>query len=162
MDGESCVGIRMSCSTDRSSTRDVLTNVYGPSHDEGKVDFIKWFRNLEGPDSTLRLLLGDFNFIRSHDRNKAGGDINNMFLFNEAISKIGLVELPLKGRSYTWSNMQELPLLEKLDWFFTSVAWTLTNPNTMIYPLAKPISDHVPCVISIGTEIPKAAKKNSF
>jgi hypothetical protein len=28
------------------------------------------------------------------------------------------VELPLKGRAYTWSNMQENPLLEQLDWFF--------------------------------------------
>jgi hypothetical protein len=38
-----------------------------------------------------------------------------MLMFNDAISKLGLVELPLKGRKYTWSNMQRDPLLEKLD-----------------------------------------------
>ena len=29
-------------------------------------------------------------------------------------------------------------------------------PNTIVFPLAKPISDHLPCVIKIGTSIPKA------
>ena len=65
------------------------------------------------------LLLGDFNFIRSIDnRNLPGGDLNDMFIFNEIIGHLGLLELPIKGRSYTWSNMQDTPLLEQLDWFF--------------------------------------------
>jgi hypothetical protein len=67
------------------------------------------------------LSIGDFNFIRSHENhNKPGGDVNDMFLFNDIIGHLGLLELPLKGRSFTWSNMQTIPLLEQLDWFFTS------------------------------------------
>lgn len=42
-----------------------------------------------------------------------------MLQFNEATSNLGLVEIPLKGRSYTWSNMQTAPLLEKIDWIFS-------------------------------------------
>uniref|UniRef100_A0A453G251 Uncharacterized protein n=1 Tax=Aegilops tauschii subsp. strangulata TaxID=200361 RepID=A0A453G251_AEGTS len=42
-------------------------------------------------------------------------------IFNEIIGHLGLLELPIKGRSYTWSNMQDDPLLEQLDWFFTSI-----------------------------------------
>lgn len=79
-----------------------------------------------------------------------------MLLFNEAINNLGLIELPLKGRKFTWSNMQKDPLLERLDWFFTSAAWTQSFPSTFVAPLAKPTSDHLPCVISIGTMIPKA------
>ena len=79
-----------------------------------------------------------------------------MFIFNEIIGHLGLIELPLKGRHYTWSNMQENPLLEQLDWFFTTVNWTTEFPNTMVYPLVKTSSDHVPCVVSISTSIPKA------
>ena len=82
--------------------------------------------------------------------------MNDIFIFNEIISYLGLVELPLKGRSFTWSNMQGQPSLEQLDWFFTSCEWTLKYPNTMVHPLAKPTSDHVPCVVSISTSIPKA------
>jgi len=52
--------------------------------------------------------------------------------------------------------MQQDPLLEQLDWCFTSVNWILDYPNTLLLPLARPISDHIPCVASIGTSIPKA------
>jgi hypothetical protein len=66
-----------------------------------------------------------------------------MFLFNDIIGHLGLLELPLKGRAYTWSNMQEQPLLEQLDWFFTSANWISVFPNTMVLPLAKSDSYHV-------------------
>jgi hypothetical protein len=52
--------------------------------------------------------------------------------------------------------MQKDPLLEKLDWFFTSSSWTLSYPATYAYPLVKPTSDHVPCVVVFNTKIPKA------
>jgi hypothetical protein len=104
------------------------------------------------------LLIGDFNFIRSEEnRNKPGGDVNDMFLFNEIIGHLGLLELPLKGRKFTWSNMQSQPLLEQLDWFFTSAEWISSFPNTTVMPLANTASDHVPCVINIDTVIPKAS-----
>jgi hypothetical protein len=76
--------------------------------------------------------------------------------FNELISHLGLLELPLKGRSYIWSNMQQNPLLVQLDWFFSTPNWTTFYPNTVVLPLAKPTSDHVPCVVSIDTVIPQA------
>ena len=53
--------------------------------------------------------------------------------------------------------MQNEPLLEQLDWFFTSVNWTLCYPNTMVLPLAKITSDHIPCKVAISTVIPKAS-----
>jgi hypothetical protein len=52
------------------------------------------------------------------------GDFNDSLVFNNIISHLGLVELPIKGRSFTWSNMQANPLLEQIDWFFTSATWT--------------------------------------
>jgi len=51
------------------------------------------------------LIVGDFNLIRRpEDRNREGGDIQEMFLFNEAISSLGLIEIPLRGRRFTWTN----------------------------------------------------------
>ena len=45
------------------------------------------------------LIVGDFNLIRKpENRNKPGGDISDMFLFNEALSTLGVVELPLYGK----------------------------------------------------------------
>jgi hypothetical protein len=48
-----------------------------------------------------------------------------------------------------------MPILEQLDWFFTSANWSSDYPNTMVFPLAHSASDHVPCVVSIDTSIPK-------
>lgn len=97
----------------------ILTNVYGPSTHEGKRDFVSWFKNIQMPDQVDSLIVGDFNLMRSpENRNRPGGDVTEMFLFNEAISAPRLVELPLHGRKYTWTNKQHPPLLERLDWFF--------------------------------------------
>jgi hypothetical protein len=102
-------------------------------------------------------MIGDFNFYRSKlNRNKSGGNFNDSNIFNNIISHLGLIELPIKGRSYTWSNMQKSPLLEQIDWFFTSVAWTTQFPSSLVLPLARITSDHLPCKVKIGTHIPRA------
>uniref|UniRef100_A0A0A9DE02 Endonuclease/exonuclease/phosphatase domain-containing protein n=1 Tax=Arundo donax TaxID=35708 RepID=A0A0A9DE02_ARUDO len=51
----------------------ILTNVYGPCQTEERGNFIKWFRDIQVPDSVDWLVLGDFNFMRSpEDRNREG------------------------------------------------------------------------------------------
>ena len=108
------------------------------------------------PDDIDWLILGDFNLMRnSEDRNRPGGDINEMLLFNEAISALGIVELTLMGRKFTWTNKQASPLLERLDWFFTSNSWTTTYLGTVVTSMVMETSDHVPCLISVKTDLPK-------
>jgi exonuclease III len=90
----------------------IITNIYAPCTPKGKIDFLNWLHNISMPSDKLWLLIGDFNLIqRPEDRNKAGGDINLMLKFNEAISNLNLVEIPLHSLSYTWSNRQREPLL---------------------------------------------------
>lgn len=102
--------------------------------------------------------MGDFNFYWSlSNRNSPGGNIADTLIFNDAIGHLGLIELPIKGQAFTWSNMQSDPLLEQLDWFFTSPNWTLEYPNTEVLPLAKITSDHIPCKIAISTSIPRSS-----
>lgn len=108
-------------------------------------------------DDTDWIIDGDFNYIRyPHNRNTGTGDMNQKMQFNEVISSLALVEIPLKGMNYTWSNMQQAPLLEKINWVFTSECWSSNYPNTLVFPLSKTMSDHTPCVITFGTSIPKA------
>jgi exonuclease III len=97
----------------------ILTNIYAPCTPEGKMTFLGWFRNIYIPDDQLWIIMGDFNFIRRpENRNKPGGEINLMLAFNEALSKLGVIEIPMHGQSFTWSNMQQNLLLERLDWVF--------------------------------------------
>jgi hypothetical protein len=101
-------------------------------------------------------MVGDFNLMRSpENRNRPGGDTNNMMLFNDIISHLNLVEVPLKNRSFTWSNMQQNALLEKLDWVFTSSNWTTSFPNSLAFALSHAVSDHVPIVIQMESMVLK-------
>ena len=134
-----------------------LVNIYGPCQGDQRTSFTNWLFDLDIPSTEDWLLLGDFNYIHSQkNRNKPGGDVNDMFTFNDFIREQCLTELPIKGRNFTWSNMQQTPLLEQLDWFFTSLNWTATFPNTLVMPLGRPVSDHTPCYVSIQTSIPKS------
>jgi hypothetical protein len=149
--------IRMQFTSTSNNLSWQLVNVYGPCKGLERDIFVQWLHDLDIPHHDNWLLMGDFNFIRSVDnRNKPGADMNDIFLFNSIISHLGLVELPLKGRAFTWSNMQDSPLLQQIDWFFTSCQWSLSFPNTEVLPLAKSTSDHVPCIVKIATTIPKA------
>lgn len=58
--------------------------------------------------------------------------------------------------TYLGGNMQPDPLLENLDQVFTSLSWAASYPDTSVKVLGRPVSDHVPFVIDIGTSIPRS------
>lgn len=136
----------------------VLTKIYAPCNPHGKSEFVRWFKHISMPDSMDWLIVGDFNLYRNpEDRNRDGANYPDMLMFNDAVNSLGLIEPPLKGQRFTWTNKQHPPLLERLDWFFTSISWTTTYPNTSISTLVMETSDHVPCLISISMFIPKGS-----
>jgi hypothetical protein len=94
----------------------VLTNIYAPCTPGGKVEFLNWLHDFEMPKDTNWLLVGDFNLIgKQSDRNRPGGNVQEMLRFNEVLSNQRLEELPLQGHRSTWTNKQATPLLERLD-----------------------------------------------
>lgn len=134
-----------------------ITTVYGPCHGTDRQEFVDWLNSIQIQDEENWLFPGDFNFYRSlQSKNREGSSIQDIMVFNSILSNLGLQEIPLKGRKFTWSNMQQESLLEQLDWCFTSVIWTSVYPNTLMYPMSRVTSDHTPCVVQIGTSVPKA------
>jgi hypothetical protein len=80
----------------------VLTNIYAPCTLEGKLDFLNWLHDFELSEDINWLLVGDFNLIRKpSDHNKPGGNVQEMFKFNEVISNLRLEEFPLQGHKST-------------------------------------------------------------
>ena len=62
-----------------------------------------WLFSLDLADDALWLIIGDFNLYRYTDsRNSPGANLADIEIFNEVISYLGLIELPIKGRSFTW------------------------------------------------------------
>jgi hypothetical protein len=79
-----------------------LVNVYGPCSEPRRSEIINLLLSLDIPDEDLWLLKGGFNFYRfAKSRNKDGANMHDTFIFNEVINHLGLIELPIKGRSYT-------------------------------------------------------------
>jgi hypothetical protein len=69
-------------------------------------DFFDWLNSIQITDDENWLFVRDFNFYRSlKNRNREGGNMQNIMIFNSIISNLGLQEMPIKGRKYTWSNM---------------------------------------------------------
>lgn len=124
-------------------------NVYGPCTPEGKREFTTWLKNVDFQQEEEWIITGDF-------RNRDVADPNDMFLFNSTTSHLGLTDIPLQGKKFTWSKMQSPPLLEKLDWVFTNNNWTLAFLETTCTSLVVEVSDHTPLLVSISTDVPKA------
>lgn len=97
--------------------------------------------NFDTSDFNDWVLGGDFNLYRSlEDRNKPGGDINEMALFNNMIVDLDLSEILFSGRKFTGVTCNLTPFLS--SWIGCS--------NLLL------VSDHVPYVLHIGTSIPKS------
>jgi hypothetical protein len=140
----------------QSNSSWLLSNIYGPCDGDDRNNFVNWLYNIDIEDSDNWILMGDYNFYRSqNDRNKIGGNIDDMLQFNDIIRSQSLVDLPLQGARFTSSNMQADPLLVKLDWFLTSNNWTSVFPNTSVTALPRPVSDHIPYLVSIQSSIPR-------
>jgi hypothetical protein len=80
-----------------------------------------------------------------------------MLLFNDIIQHLDLIDIPFEGRQFTWSNMQDDTLLEKIDWVFILASWSLNFPATSVKTLSQPISNHVRYVVKMDSRIPRAS-----
>jgi hypothetical protein len=78
-----------------------LSNIYGPCAATDKVEFINWVYNYDASGFDLWMVVGDFNLMRSPDnRNRPGGNLNDMLLFNDVIHHLDLVKIPLNMEQY--------------------------------------------------------------
>jgi hypothetical protein len=58
------------------------------------------------------MLAGDFNLVRSaNDKNNNNVSTSLMSAFNDAIHSLGVQELKLFNKKYTWMNGQLVPVL---------------------------------------------------
>ncbi|GKU93781.1 hypothetical protein SLEP1_g7347 [Rubroshorea leprosula] len=92
-------------------------------------------------------LAGDFNAIRCKEEKKGKTyDTSDMCKFNNFISETGLLEIPLKGRKFTWYK-PDGSAMSKLDRFLLSNELLLCFPDISMRGLSRDISDHCPIVL---------------
>jgi hypothetical protein len=132
-----------------------ITNIYGPNGDEERHAFSREIRELADTIQGPWLMAGDFNSIRNPQERSIVNMSSNEHLFNDFIWDLTLQEIPLLDRFFTWSNMQNPPILSKLDRVLLNPQWDSILPNTVISTLPRITSDHYPLKVEISTNIPR-------
>nr|XP_009792506.1 PREDICTED: uncharacterized protein LOC104239547 [Nicotiana sylvestris] len=96
--------------------------------------------------------MGDFNAVLNMD-DRIGGNpatVNQVMEFQDFVESCGLLELPPKGSTYTWSDRHEVQrMLSKIDWAFINNEWLLQMPAYIANYLPAGISDHSPIKVEL-------------
>ncbi len=138
-----------------SGTSFYLTNVYGPPTWEGKADFCSELEGLRGVCRGPWVICGDFNLTKCpEERMGRSWSRKLMSLFTDLLSKLELIDLPVGNQCFTWSNMQAVPTLAKLDRFLISTEWDQNFPLSKVTGLPRVTSNHTPLRLSSAGTYP--------
>jgi hypothetical protein len=130
-----------------------LVVVYGDAQQAGKAPFLVELAHIIQKTRVPIMITGDFNLTRrASDKNKPGGFNKWSVLFNSIIAQGELMEIPLSGRRYTWSNNHEDPTFELLDRVLVSPTWEENFPLVTVSTLTRDLSDHTPLLITTGEQ----------
>jgi len=134
-----------------------FNNVYAPSLHEDKPAFLYELASIAQSITGSWMVLGDFNLTRDPaDKNTGSFNLPDANRFNDLISSISLIEIPLVDRAYTWSNCRDNPTLVRLDRCFINLDWDACFPNTALSSLTRFASDHVPLLAIACTRVPRS------
>lgn len=125
-----------------------LSSVYGPQEDGDKVLFLEELEAIRDACPGPWALTGDFNLIlQESDKNNERIDRRNLRRFRRTVANLGLQDMHLHGRCFTWSNERETPTLVRLDRVLISVDWDEAFPNAHLRGLGSDTTDHCPLLL---------------
>ncbi|XP_026459289.1 uncharacterized protein LOC113359946 [Papaver somniferum] len=111
------------CKTISSSFEWMFTGIYAPcaSYNDEVSEFGERLKKSNGSASTI-----------------------GMKKLIKFISKHQLIDLPLIGASFTWTNKQLQSVRSRIDRILVTLPWELEYPNVIQQALPRPVSDHIP------------------
>jgi exonuclease III len=132
-----------------TSTQWQITVVYGPQNDDEKVMFLQELKSITAPQPHRRwLIMGDFNLIyQAQDKNNTNLNRRLMGSFKATIDELGLKEISLNGRRFTWTNEQANPTMTRIDRLLCTPEWELLFPSCFLHSLPSLMSDHTPLLL---------------
>lgn len=137
-----------------STSHCFIVNVYSPCNIAGKRAPWEELKVLRGNNSNYPwCVAGDFNTVRSaNERRGASLQIVNreMLEFNSFIDDMGLNDLPLIGRKYTW-YISDGRCMSRIDRFLLSDEWISTWHDLSQWGMDRSVSDH--CALVLKTSV---------
>ena len=103
--------------------------VYGPAGNASKDDFWVELEDIRQKWNNPWLIMGDFNVVRfPSERLGCRRFSSSMREFSDFIENSHLLDLPLSGGTYTWSNGSDPPLCLVLN-----ELWSLLNVRSIFW-----------------------------
>ncbi|XP_075673783.1 uncharacterized protein LOC142643129 [Castanea sativa] len=97
---------------------------------------------------TIRFSCSSLQF--PSERSGSANFTTAMHRFSAFISEHSLVDLPLVGGNFTWSNSREVASRSRLDRFLLSADWEEKFPSVCQCRLSRLLSDHFPIILEGG------------
>ncbi|XP_026451679.1 uncharacterized protein LOC113352009 [Papaver somniferum] len=140
------------CTNKADNFQWILTNVYGPNKPVERTEFWVELDNICRYWMNIPWCLGgDFNtVIKCGEKKNCNKITSSMKMFSKFIVEHDLIDLPLKGARYTWSNGQANPVMCRLDRFLISPSFEQHYPFVSQLAQSRPTSDHIPLVLDIS------------
>ncbi|KAK2634027.1 hypothetical protein Ddye_028819 [Dipteronia dyeriana] len=126
----------------------VYCNVYGANYENERIEL--WRFILQAQVSLLGpwVIRGDFNIVLEHwERKGGGGNVRSMRNFKMFIDLAKVIDIPMVGIKFTWSNNGENKSWTRLDQFHCDLLFLSWFPNLVQKGLNKSLSDHNPVCI---------------
>lgn len=125
-----------------------ITGVYGPQLEADKMEFMSELRRIQQHMLSRWMVLGDFNMIsRAVDKRNNNCNVRMMGRFRALIEDLELIDFPLLGRRFTWSNERQNVTLTRIDRVLVSGEWEAVFPQFQLTPASTNISDHCPLIL---------------
>ncbi|KAK8480353.1 hypothetical protein V6N11_038049 [Hibiscus sabdariffa] len=142
------------------------TFVYGPPYTSEKQQFWANLQNFRHCSNVKWCIIGDINIVANQNDKDGGAPINKSHAqwFLDFMDVSGLIEVPIKGGMFTWSNLRcdNDAIAEKLDKILISSDWSLAFPKAIGVLEAAVASDHDPIILILDGMRKKRKKMFKF
>ncbi|WOL03844.1 hypothetical protein Cni_G12564 [Canna indica] len=120
-----------------------IASVYGPPHHAARSVFFRELTSFINSNSEPLILGGDFDVMLGiQERSNCTGNSRDSLRLSRIFVNSCLIDLPIAGLQFTWSNGQSPPRLAKLDRVLLSLAASQVLPLTVVQGGNSKLSDH--------------------
>uniref|UniRef100_A0A2N9J5V1 Reverse transcriptase domain-containing protein n=1 Tax=Fagus sylvatica TaxID=28930 RepID=A0A2N9J5V1_FAGSY len=129
-----------------------VPDLYGPIADGLRHGLWDELRGVHQKWGLPWFAFGDFNVVRFPSERRGCTRLSShMMDFSDFIEESHLVDLPLGGGEYTWRSGSENISMSRIDRFLISADWEDRYPDTSQKILPRPLSDHYPILLEVGS-----------
>ncbi|XP_058092477.1 uncharacterized protein LOC131238909 [Magnolia sinica] len=126
----------------------LISAVYGPTLNARRSEFWDELTASRQSFSGPCCIVGDFSITRFPEEHSWSRKPSlAMTVFSDWIEKQELVNLPLLGAKFTWTNGRLNSILSRLDRFLVSPEWLEAFPSVSQLALPRTTSDHCPILL---------------